>query len=99
MDVLLEVSKQMGRPPAEVALNWVATQPGVTSTILGMTKVAQLDSNLSSLDITIPAELRARLDKASELDPTAQPYVFFGPKLQARIRGDLSIRAWTRSNA
>src|SRR6266853_2512358 len=99
LDALLEVSKQMGRPPAEVALNWVATQPGVTSTILGMTKVAQLDSNLASLDFTIPAELRARLDRVGELDPTAHPYVFFGPKLQARIRGDLSIRPWTRSNA
>jgi aryl-alcohol dehydrogenase-like predicted oxidoreductase len=98
VDALLEVSNQMGRPPAEVALNWVATQPGVTSTILGMTKVSQLDSNLSSLDITIPAELRARLNKASELDPAAHPYVFLGPKLQARIRGDLSIRAWARSN-
>jgi aryl-alcohol dehydrogenase-like predicted oxidoreductase len=98
VDGLLEVSKQMGRPPAEVALNWVATQPGVTSTILGMTKVPQLDSNLASLDFAIPAELRERLDKASELDPTAHPYVFFGPKLQARVRGDLSIRAWSRSN-
>jgi aryl-alcohol dehydrogenase-like predicted oxidoreductase len=38
VDALLEVSKQMARPPAEVALNWVATQPGVTSTILGVTK-------------------------------------------------------------
>ena len=99
VDALVEVSKQMGRPPAEIALNWVATQPGVTSTILGMTKVAQLDSNLSSLDFTIPGELRARLDHASSLDPTAHPYVFFGPKLQARVRGDLSIRAWARSQA
>ena len=99
VDGLLEVSKQMGRAPAEVALNWVATQPGVTSTILGMTKVAQLDSNLSCLDFTIPEELRARLDQASALDPTAQPYVFFGPRLQARIRGELTIRAWAKSQA
>ena len=99
VDALLQVAKQLGRPPAEVALNWVATQPGVTSTILGMTKVAQLESNLASLDFAIPVELRACLDKASALDPTAHPYVFFGPKLQARVRGDLSIRAWTKSNA
>jgi aryl-alcohol dehydrogenase-like predicted oxidoreductase len=97
VDVLVEVSKQIGRPPAEVALNWVATQPGVTSTILGMTKVAQLDSNLSSRDFSIPGELRTRLDQASAIDPTAHPYVFFGPKLQARVRGDLSIRPWVRS--
>jgi aryl-alcohol dehydrogenase-like predicted oxidoreductase len=96
LDVLLEVSKEIGRPPAEVALNWVATQPGVTSTIIGATKLAQLDSNLSSLDFTIPAELRARLDKAGELDPTAQPYAFFTPTLQARIKGNAAIRAWRR---
>ncbi len=96
LDVLLEVSKEIGRPPAEVALNWVATQPGVTSTIIGATKLAQLDSNLSSLDFTIPAELRARLDKAGELDPTAQPYAFFAPTLQARIKGNAAIRAWRR---
>jgi aryl-alcohol dehydrogenase-like predicted oxidoreductase len=98
LDVLLEVSTQVGRSSAEVALNWVATQPGVTSTILGVTKVSQFDSNLASLDFTIPAELRARLDKATELDPAAHPYVFFGEKLQARIRGDVSIRRWMRSN-
>jgi aryl-alcohol dehydrogenase-like predicted oxidoreductase len=98
VDSLVEVSKAIGRSPAEVALNWVATQPGVTSTILGMTKVSQLDSNLASLDFAIPEELRARLDRVSELDPTAHPYVFFGPKLQTRIRGDVEIRAWARSN-
>jgi aryl-alcohol dehydrogenase-like predicted oxidoreductase len=97
VDALVDVSKQVGRSPAEAALNWVATQPGVTSTILGMTKVAQLDSNLGSLDFTIPAELRERLDQASALDPAAHPYVFFGPKLQARVRGDLAIRAWAKA--
>src|SRR5581483_3383352 len=28
---LLAVAKDLGRPPAQVALNWVATRPGVTS--------------------------------------------------------------------
>jgi aryl-alcohol dehydrogenase-like predicted oxidoreductase len=97
LDVLLDVSKQIGRPPAEVALNWVATQPGVTSTIIGATKLAQLDSNLSSLDFTIPAELRARLDKAGELNPGAQPYAFFTPALQARVKGNAEIRPWARA--
>ena len=97
LDVLLDVSKKIGRPPAEVALNWVATQPGVTSTIIGATKPAQVESNLSSLEFTIPAELRARLDKAGELDPTAQPYAFFSPALQARVKGNAEIRPWARA--
>ena len=98
LDVLLDVSKQIGRPPAEVALNWAATQPGVTSTIIGATKLAQLESNLSSLDFTIPAELRAGLDTVGEPDPTAQPYAFFTPTLQARVKGNAAIRAWARSS-
>src|SRR5271163_2398070 len=40
LDVLLDVSKQINKPPAEVALNWVATQPGITSMIIGATKIA-----------------------------------------------------------
>jgi aryl-alcohol dehydrogenase-like predicted oxidoreductase len=97
VDVLVEVAQQIGRSPAEVALNWVATQPGITSTIIGATKVEQLDSNLASLDFTIPAELRARLDKVGEPDPLAQPYVFFGPTLQDRVNGGAIVKPWSRS--
>jgi aryl-alcohol dehydrogenase-like predicted oxidoreductase len=98
VDVLVEVAKQIGRPPAEVALNWVATQPGVTSTIIGATKIDQLNSNLSSLDFAIPAELRARLDKAGEPDPLAQPYVFFGGAIQSRVTGGTVVRPWSTEN-
>jgi aryl-alcohol dehydrogenase-like predicted oxidoreductase len=97
VDVLVDVAKQIGRTPAEVALNWVATQPGVTSTILGATRVDQLDSNLSSLDFAIPAELRSRLDKAGELD-SVQPYAFFHPHVQSRVAGGTVVRPWSRSN-
>src|SRR6202044_2113476 len=31
LDVLLDVAKQLGKPPAQVALNWLAAKPGVTS--------------------------------------------------------------------
>ena len=95
VDALVEVSKQLGKPPAQVALNWVATQPGVTSTILGATKVAQLDDNLASLDFTIPAESRARLDEISA-PPNVHPYNFFQPMLQGRISGGTTIKPWKR---
>jgi aryl-alcohol dehydrogenase-like predicted oxidoreductase len=97
VDVLVDVAKQIDRPPAEVALNWVATQPGVTSIIIGATKLDQLESNLSSLDFAIPGELRSRLDKAGELDPV-QPDVCFRPPVQARVTGGTVVRPWSRSN-
>lgn len=95
---LVEVSKQIGKTPAQVALNWVATQPGITSTIIGATKIPQLDDNLNSLDFTIPAESRKRLDEVSALEPT-HPYIFFSDTLQSMIAGGATVRPWTRANA
>ena len=91
VDELQQVAKQIGRSPAQVALNWVSTQPGVTSTIIGATKLHQLEDNLAALSFNIPAELRKRLDEASALEP-AHPYMFFGGVLQERIRGGVKVR-------
>jgi Aldo/keto reductase family len=83
----------MNKPVAQVALNWVITQPGVTSTIIGATKISQLNDNLAATEITIPAELRKRLDEASALD-VVHPYLFFGPSIQPMITGGTSLRKW-----
>jgi aryl-alcohol dehydrogenase-like predicted oxidoreductase len=93
LDTLLRVSKQLQRSPAQVALNWVATQPGVTSTILGASKLAQLEDNLSAIEFSIPSELRKQLDAASAI-PTIHPYVFFEPFLQGMIHGGTKVRGW-----
>jgi aryl-alcohol dehydrogenase-like predicted oxidoreductase len=96
LDVLLDVAKQIGRPPAQVALNWVATQPGITSTILGASKLAQLEDNLNALEFSIPAELRQRLNNVSAPE-SVHPYVFFQPFLQGMIHGSAKVHAWSPS--
>jgi aryl-alcohol dehydrogenase-like predicted oxidoreductase len=93
LGVLLEVSKELGKSPAQVALQWVVTQPGITSTILGASTLAQLNDNLASLEFGIPAELRKRLHDASALAPQ-HPYVFFGGMIQGMIHGGVEVRAW-----
>ncbi len=93
LDVLLDVSKQIGKSPAQVSLQWVVTQPGITSTILGASSLAQLNDNLASLEFTIPAELRKRLDEASALEPV-HPYVFFSGMIQGMIHGGVEVKAW-----
>jgi aryl-alcohol dehydrogenase-like predicted oxidoreductase len=95
---VVEVAKKLGKTPAQVALNWVATQPGVTSTIIGATKLAQLEDNFRALEFTLPAELRQQLDEVSAL-PSAHPYLFFGGVLQAMIRGNVPIQPWRRAHA
>ena len=94
LDVLLDVSRRIGRPAAQVALNWVATQPGVTSTILGASKLSQLEDNLGSIEFSIPADLLARLSEVS-VPPSIHPYVFFEPFIQCMIQGEVPVRRWS----
>lgn len=97
LDVLLAVSKQIGRSPAQVALNWVATQPGVTSTILGASKLPQLQDNLRAIEFSIPSELRQQLETVSA-PASIHPYMFFEPFIQGMIHG-AKVRAWSANRA
>ncbi|TGV75805.1 aldo/keto reductase, partial [Mesorhizobium sp. M00.F.Ca.ET.158.01.1.1] len=58
---LEKVAAELGRGMAQVALNWVATQPGIATVILGATRLSQLQDNLAALDFSIPPALRQRL--------------------------------------
>jgi aryl-alcohol dehydrogenase-like predicted oxidoreductase len=94
LDTLLDVSRQLGCPPAQVALNWVATQPGITSTILGASKLTQLEDNLSAIEFSIPLDLRKRLDEVGT-PASIHPYMFFEPFIQGMIHGGASVRGWS----
>lgn len=93
LKTLEEVASDLGRPSAQVALNWVATQPGVTCTLIGATKLEQLNQNLAALGFVIPDNQRAKLDAASRL-PRVHPYMFFEPPMISMTFGRSTIRAW-----
>jgi aryl-alcohol dehydrogenase-like predicted oxidoreductase len=70
-----EIAEQIGRSPAQVALNWVRQQPGVMIPIIGAKKVAQVRDNLACLDFTLSGEQLARLDEVSRIE-LGFPYDF-----------------------
>ena len=70
---LVDVAKKINRPPSQVALNWTASQPGITSTIIGASKLSQLEDNLRYAEFEIPAELRKRLDEVSAIEVQHPP--------------------------
>src|SRR4029453_4811451 len=78
LKVLSDVAKQLNRPASQVALNWVATQPGITSTINGASKLSQIENNLRYAEFEIPGELRKKLDEVSAIEPL-HPYGFYTP--------------------
>ncbi|GAB3159802.1 aldo/keto reductase [Amycolatopsis stemonae] len=78
---LEEVAGKLGVTMAQVAINWVATQPGIASAIVGASSAEQLGKSMAALDFEIPTELRARLDDASAVPP-ASVYRMFTPEYQ-----------------
>jgi aryl-alcohol dehydrogenase-like predicted oxidoreductase len=75
VDALHEVSQALGKTPAQVALNWLLRQPGVTAPIMGARSLSQLEDNLGSVGWALPPEQLARLDEASAI-PLPSPYSF-----------------------
>ncbi|MDQ2769278.1 MAG: aldo/keto reductase [Bacteroidota bacterium] len=91
LDALRPVAAELDRPLAQVALAWATAQPGISSLIVGASKVAQLHDSLASLDIQLsPAQLKA-LDDASILDPL-QDRVW--PMLKRAVFGGGSVQGW-----
>ena len=93
LKVLVDLAGQLGRPASQVALNWVASQPGITSTIIGASKLAQLEDNLRYAEFEIPAEGRKRLDEVSAIE-VLHPYGFFKPDFQGWISGSTGLQPW-----
>lgn len=91
LDVLRGVAGELGRAPAQVAINWATKRPGVSSVILGATRMAQLEDNLTALDFEIPAELSRRLEEASRPE-MGFPYMFFSPAMQGMLSGGVPVR-------
>ena len=59
---------------AQFALAWVASQPGITSPIIGPRTMEQLEDNLNALDVTITDKDKAIIDKLIPPGGMAVPY-------------------------
>jgi aryl-alcohol dehydrogenase-like predicted oxidoreductase len=100
LDVLQQVAAELGRTPAQVALNWVSQRPGVVSTLLGARTIEQLEGNLAALDFALTPEQRTRLDEVGAPEPV-QPYRMYDSGVaRAMIIGGPEVRrepAWFRN--
>jgi aryl-alcohol dehydrogenase-like predicted oxidoreductase len=84
LDGLREVSEEIGQSLPQVALAWTTSQPGVTSLILGASKVTQLEDNIASLELKLTPEQLAKLNEISALEPT-YPYAVFSDEINRSI--------------
>ncbi|MEK8128619.1 aldo/keto reductase [Paenibacillus filicis] len=75
LDELLEVSREVDKSPAQVALNWLIHKPGITSPIFGARTLEQYEDNMGAAGWRLSEAQWERLDQASAL-PSEYPYRF-----------------------
>jgi len=85
LDVLAEVAQAHGATQSQVALAWVTAQPTVSSTILGVRTLAQLEDNLGAVDLDLSTDELAELDAVSAPETPDYPYGMIGRMTAARL--------------
>ena len=65
---VVNVSKELGITPGQVALNWTRQQNQQVIPIVGATKVSQLEDSLGCLKFEIPEEQMNRLNEVSKIE-------------------------------
>ncbi|WP_454856261.1 aldo/keto reductase [Rhizobium binxianense] len=60
---LRRVAERHGRPMSQIAYNWVATRPGITAPIVGISRVEQFHDAVASLEVKLGDEDVAELEQ------------------------------------
>jgi aryl-alcohol dehydrogenase-like predicted oxidoreductase len=70
-----EISEETGNSYAQISLNWLLRQEGVTAPIIGARTMEQLEDNLGATGWELSEEQVKRLSEASDLEDV-YPYRF-----------------------
>ncbi len=57
-----DLCREIGAPPAEVALAWLLTRPGLTAPVIGPSEVDHLTSAVRAVDLRLDDDVLERLD-------------------------------------
>jgi aryl-alcohol dehydrogenase-like predicted oxidoreductase len=66
--VVVDVAREVGCTPTQVAVAWVRSRPGVVIPILGARTLDQVKDNLGALQVTLDPGHLSRLDEASAVE-------------------------------
>ena len=93
LEALKTVAAECERPVAQIALAWVMARPGVNSTIIGASKVSQLEDNVAATEIQLSEDQMNRLNEVSA------PVVSFSsgltmPMIRRMVFGGHAVTGW-----
>ena len=66
-ETALEIAREIGKSPAQVALNWLRNRPNSVIPIIGARRLSQLQDNLACVDFNLTGEQLQRLDNISAI--------------------------------
>jgi len=69
----VKIARDHGLSPAQLAIAFVRSRWFVKSTIIGATRISQLEENLASLEVTLTPEVLAAIDAVHERYPNPAP--------------------------
>lgn len=72
IDVLKSIATERATTVPAVAVAWLLSRPGVTSVICGLSKLSQLDSHRTAVNLVLDDDEVARLDEATQ-SPASYP--------------------------
>jgi aryl-alcohol dehydrogenase-like predicted oxidoreductase len=77
LDVIGQIAEERAASYSQIAVAWLRAQPVVSSVIVGVRTMAQLEDNLGAAEIDLTAEELTKLNEVSAL-PELYPYRFMG---------------------
>jgi aryl-alcohol dehydrogenase (NADP+) len=69
VDRVVEIARDRGVKPAQVALAWVMSKPGISAPIIGASKMYQLEEALEALNLKLSDAEVKRLEESYEPHP------------------------------
>lgn len=94
VDTVQRIARECGESPARVALAWVIQRPGVSSTLMGVSRIEQVKDNIAALDVRLSSAHLAELDQVS-LPPQKMLYsLFSATSRQYAVFGGGHVRSW-----
>jgi aryl-alcohol dehydrogenase-like predicted oxidoreductase len=93
LDVLKEISAELERPAAQVALAWVMARPGVAATLIGASKLPQMVSNIAATEIELSDVHTKRLNEVSAPTPGFGA-ALTSPTIRRMVFGGNEVTGW-----
>jgi aryl-alcohol dehydrogenase-like predicted oxidoreductase len=95
VEAVQRVARETDQTAARVALSWVVGSRGVTSTLIGVSRVGQVADNVGALGFTLSPEQRSILDAVSTPSAPRMLYGLFTPRVRQQVVfGGSQVNSW-----